>query len=287
MSHEGRNTMSPARRAEARTSREGYESPAFAPRRRRPGSSPPRTCEPAKAGAAAGRLPVALALAALVSLGAALPAGAADARDCPGELERLTAENERLRQRVGELEARVDALQGESDDLRVAAGIAGPAVTAEVEAAEAARLTTAVEAGTRTVTSGASPLEVHDGTRAPHWIVFRYVRTGEAPVPEIAMDLRTQFSGGIYRDAETLVLSVDGSPVECPVTSYRSRPVTGGGSRKRIRKDHEQLTVAIPRAALERMAAARTITGTLGPTAFALTDRQLASLRVIERSLAE
>ena len=230
-------------------------------------------------------LALASALAAALDLAPVTPALAGDATsDAPGdatEVERLTTENEALRRRVRELEAREGDAQGAAPEAG-AAKEPGYVVVKPAPAADAARLTTITEAGTRTVSTGASPLDVTRGSRAQQWVVFRYQRAGEQPVRDITMDVHTQFSGSIYRRVKTLALTVDGERIDCPVAGYDARAVTGGGSRRRVTKNHEELTVTIPVATLRRMAAAQAVTGRLGPIGFTLTRDQLASLRALD-----
>lgn len=229
-------------------------------------------------------LALALEMPAALSLMPATSAFATDEPDGTAEVERLTTENEALKRRLEKLEAHGRSDPGEAadtDDSEAAGNIVVPAAPPAGGAADVSRLTTITEAGTRTVSTGASRLEVMRGSRAPQWVAFRYERAGDQLVHEITMDLHTQFSGGIYRHVKTLALSVDGNRIDCPVTSYDARAVTGGGSRRRVSRDHEELTVTIPVAALQRMAAARAVTGSLGPVAFELTREQLASLRAL------
>jgi hypothetical protein len=219
-------------------------------------------------------------LPAALGLTPATPALAAAEPDGAAEVERLQRENEALKRRVEELETRGGAADAPGRGYTV-----GPPQPPARGAAAAPRLTTISEAGTRTVSTGASRLEVTRGSRAPQWVAFRYERAGDQPVRAITMDLHTQFSGGIYRRVKSLALSVDGDRIDCPVTSYDARPVTGGGPRRRVSRDHEELTVEIPVSALRRMAGAQAVTGSLGPVAFALRRDQLASLRALDESV--
>jgi hypothetical protein len=218
-----------------------------------------------------------LAAMGLVPVTAAL---ATDEADSATEVERLTTENEELKRRLEELEDREGAATRSLDDANEAGDVVVPA--ARPAAADAARLTTITGPGTRTVSTGASRLEVTRGSSASQWVAFRYERAGEQPVRDITMDVHTQFSGSIYRSAKTLELSVDGDRIECPVTNYDSRAVTGGGTRRRVSRDHEEVTVTIPVTTLHRMATAKAVTGSLGAVAFELTRDQIASLRALD-----
>jgi hypothetical protein len=216
-----------------------------------------------------------------VGLAPVTPALATDEAGSATEVERLTTENEELKRRVQELEDREGAASRTLDDANEAGNVVVPAAP-PAGGADAARLTTITGPGTKTVSTGASRLEVTRGSSAPQWVAFRYDRAGEQPVRDITMDVHTQFSGSIYRSAKTLELSVDGDRIECPVTNYDSRAVTGGGTRRRVSRDHEEVTVTIPVTTLHRMAAAKTVTGSLGAVGFELTRDQIASLRALD-----
>jgi hypothetical protein len=217
---------------------------------------------------------------AALALASVTPALATDEAGSATEVERLTTENEELKRRIEELEEREGAATRSLNDADEAGDVVVPAAR-PAGGTDAARLTTITGPGTRTVSTGASTLEVTRGSSAPQWVAFRYERAGEQPVRDITMDVHTQFSGSIYRSVKTLELSVDGDRIECPVTSYDSRAVTGGGSRRRVSRDHEEVTVTIPVTTLHRMAAAKSVTGSLGAVRFELTRDQIASLRAL------
>lgn len=206
----------------------------------------------------------------------------------PPDVQHLAAENARLAARIAELEARIADLQAENDDLKIVAGVAPPPVGPAAAAKEPPQVTDTVAGNTRTVSAPGGLLKITHGSQADHWVGFRYQRPADArsgPVQVIAMDLRTKFSGRVYRNVKTLVLSIDGEDVDCPVTAYRARLITGGGTRKRIKKHDEFLSVAISTSAVDRILMGRQVGGRLGPVRFALTTQQLAALRVLRKSL--
>lgn len=215
-------------------------------------------------------------------------AGAHGDPGCPAEVQRLSAANAELAAQVDELRARVAALQAENDDLKIVAGITpAPGGTAATDDRPPS-ITDTVEGTTRTLAASGGQLKITRGGRASHWVHFRYEQPAHAPsgtLQTIVMDLRTKFSGGVYSNVKALVFSVDGEDVSCPVTAYRARSLTGGGTRKRIKKDDEFLTVAIPLPAVDRILAGRKVGGRLGPARFAFTVQQLAALRVLRASL--
>jgi hypothetical protein len=208
--------------------------------------------------------------------------GFADPPAAATELERLEAENARLRAENEKLKSQVETVEGENEGLREQAEeLAG-------EAAVPPPLNTTVDAssGRTTVTTAASELRVTKGSAAWHWVAFGSTREGgstDATAAEIVMHLGTKFSGGIYRGTDTLRLSVDGEPFDCPVKAYRARPVTMGGTQKRQRRDDELLTITIPPAAVAKLEAARSVTGNLGRVGFKLTAAQLTALRAVAR----
>jgi len=205
----------------------------------------------------------------------------AQGNDASSELERLTAENARLKAENARLRSEKQTVEVEVEELRehtdqLADEIATPPP-----------LSTAVDepSGTTTVTAAASRVRVTKGTRAKHWIAFRSARQSagtEAPV--IQLYLSAKFSGGIYRGVKTLHLTVDGESFDCPVTAYRARPVTLGLPKKRIRRDDEFLTIALPPPAVARMDEASSVTGTLGRVELELSAAQLTALRAVVRS---
>jgi hypothetical protein len=199
------------------------------------------------------------------------------------ELERLEAENARLRTENERLKSQMNTVEVENEELREHAEDLAD------DAAPPPPLTTTVDAasGLTSVTTTASKLRVTKGTHARHWVSFSAARAAgqaNATAAEIAMHLGAKFSDGIHRNTNILRLSVDGESFDCPVKTYRARPMTMGGTHRRQRREDELLTVAIPPAAVAKVEGARSVTGSLGRVEFALTAAQLTALRAIVRS---
>jgi hypothetical protein len=214
----------------------------------------------------------------LVILGLALvmPGGAGAEQD--SEVERLKAENERLKAELDELKSPTDEQKPDQREDRPPARESPPSNYY----APAPKLYQAP--GTQTLQTQLSKLKVTHGSHANHWVSFRTERgSGTSP---IVMELKTKFSGGIYRNRKSLSLSVDGAPVECNVTDYKSRAVTGGSPHKRIRKDNETVTVEIPATAFETIGRAGNVEGTFGRVRFVFSQDQLTELRALIRNVS-
>jgi hypothetical protein len=218
-------------------------------------------------------------LAALLAL-AAGPVAAGD--PCPPRLEETLAENARLRARIAELESELAGLRAEKRDLQIVAGIAPADAGERAERAVRERLTTSAAGGTTTVTTPPLRLDVTHGTAARHWVRFRAAGASDA----VLMVVSTRASGGIYRGVPHAVIDVDGASIACAVVGYDSRRVTAGTARAPVRRDDETVTLRLPPAAIERLAAARQARGRLGPVRFTLSDPQLAAVRVVRTALA-
>ena len=217
-----------------------------------------------------GTVRVSLVVAAFLGAGLA-------AAEPPAELGRLRAENAQLR-------ARLEALEAENQELKRLAGVVPPET---VEQAAAARLTTEFDAaaGVTTVATRPSPLDVTQGSRAEHSITLRHEQGGPEPTAGVMLLVATTFSGGIYRRVKTMHLRVDGREEECEVVGFRARPIMTGPPQRRIRRDHEWVTVAIGPPTLGRIASARNVSGALGRTRFVLTPEQLMSFRALQRRI--
>lgn len=225
--------------------------------------------------------PVMIGLAALVVACLSSADARAQDNDPAAELQRLRDENARLKAENARLRSEKQTVEVEVEELRE-----HTADLAE-EAAAPPPLTTTVDepTGTTTVTAEATRLQVTSGTRARHWVAFRSARAAtDSGSPRIYMYVSTNFSGGIYRGVDTLRLSVDGETFDCPVVSYKARPVTMGTTKKRLRRDNESLIVALPPAAVTRMEGASRVTGRLGRAEFTLSGAQLSAMRAVVRS---
>jgi hypothetical protein len=206
-------------------------------------------------------------VAGLVATVGRASVGLAEPPAATTELERLEAENARLRTENEKLKSQMNTVEVENEEP----------LTTTVDAAS----------GLTSVTTTASELRVTKGTHHRHWVAFGAARAAgqaDATAAEIVMHVGAKFSGGIHRNTDILRLSVDGESFDCPVKAYRARPMTMGGTHRRQRRDDELLTVAIPPAAVAKVEGARSVTGSLGRVEFALTAAQLSALRAIVRS---
>jgi hypothetical protein len=205
-------------------------------------------------------------------LAVALVGLAAAVRADDGALERLRAENARLEARVRELEAENAALRARA---------------ANIETTAERSVTTSVDEE-RAVTSldvAPSRLELTGGNRSRHWISLHAKRgTGAAAGGSAEILIEAAASNGVYRRAERLELSVDGTPLVLPVTSRSATPILAGPQQQRV-GEREAVHVAVPTDALARIGAAGAVSGRLGPTTFVLDAEQLASFAAVARRL--
>jgi len=117
-------------------------------------------------------------------------------------LERLRAENARLEARVRELEAENAALKGR---------------VGSVDAKAERSVTTSVDEDTDRTSLDMEPsrLELTGGNRSRHWISL-HAESGDAQI-----GIEAAASNGVYRRADRLELSLDGTPL--PLTGAELR----------------------------------------------------------------
>jgi hypothetical protein len=189
----------------------------------------------------------------------------------------LVAENARLRARVAELEA-------ENARLRNDAGLATTLTTA---ASDAIRVTFDEDANTTRISTAPSRLVRAGGARLRHWLTLEATFPGQTPPrppADAVLVVETSASAGDYGRATVARLVIDGHAEECRVVRYASEPIVAGrmtvpaGARERV-------TVALPAATLDRMAAGRQVRVALGANEFALTAEQLVALRAFRERL--
>ena len=198
---------------------------------------------------------------------------AGDARAEDEALERLRAENARLEARVRELEAENAALRGR---------------VGSVDAQAERSVTTSVDED-RELTSLAmepSRLQLTGGNRSRHWISLHAEQGAGARAgagPEIAIEAAS--SNRVYRKAERLELSLDGTPLSLPVTSRTAAPILAGPQAQRV-GERETVRVAVQADTIARIGAAHEVSGRLGPTTFLLNPEQIASFAAVARRLA-
>ena len=181
------------------------------------------------------------------------------------EAARLRAENARLQSRVRELEA-------ENASLRARVGT--------VEAAADRSVTTERDdtGAVRAVELEPSRLELTGGNRSRHWISL-HAEEGAATI-----QIEAAASSGAYRDVAELELTLDGTPLELPVTSRTATPIFAGPRQERV-GERETVSIAAPADLVARIGSAREVRGRLGPTTFVLAPEQVASFAAVARRL--
>jgi len=206
--------------------------------------------------------------------------------DAPqAEVLRLREENAALRRRVAELEAKLAAMgaaveQAETRSRRLAEQVA------EVEAEHAAEqqreavfLTRSYDAATKRtrIVSRSMPMVMTAGPARHHALLLSVEfaeRAPSEPIEAVTLHVAAQFSGGVYREVETLKLIAGERVFACRVTAYDSVFRRVGSPRNRQRKDDENFTVAVPAEALAAIGEAERATGELGGSRFELTAEQ-------------
>lgn len=85
------------------------------------------------------------------------------------------------------------------------------------------------ELGSSRVETEPSRLEGMGGGKGRHWLIWRGQRPPGGSRPDAAsLVVDSVDSGGQYGDVHTVQLSVDGTPVDCPVADYRMQINTTG-----------------------------------------------------------
>ena len=196
----------------------------------------------------------------LVLIGASVVAAA------DSDVERLRAENARLEARVRELEAENAALKGR---------------VGSVDAKAERSVTTSVDEDTDRTSLDMEPsrLELTGGNRSRHWISL-HAESGDAQI-----GIEAAASNGVYRRAERLELSLDGTPLSLPVTSRTAAPIIAGPQQARV-GERETVQIAVSTDTIARIGAAHEVSGRLGPTTFVLNPEQIASFAAVARRLA-
>jgi hypothetical protein len=221
------------------------------------------------AGRTAGQL-VCIAVAALAATSATVCAE-------PPDAAALEAEIARLRSRVAALEAENARLRGASEAVEALERTSAQAVDETFDPAT----------DTTTLSTAPSRLVRVQGGVLRHFLVLRATHPGRAratPPGEVQLVVETAASAGEYRRATALRLVVDGSAEEYAVVAYATQPIIAGRSSGRT-GERETVTVTLPIAALDRMAAGHEVRATLGRHEFALTAEQLLAVRAFRRRL--
>jgi hypothetical protein len=211
--------------------------------------------------AAMGSRAVAWALGAAVALALGGPGKTRAAET--DDIQRLRTENAALR-------TRIEALEREVETLRALADVAPDDTEPPVVATRADDETDGDGLMTRYIR-----LERRHGSNAPHF--FTLTRDGSGA---LTGRIETELSGGIYEHTRRVRLVIDDAAHEFPVTGYDKRRVTTG-LKRRIRRDHEDVTFAVAPDALAAMADARRVEIDLGRSAFVVPPRGLVALRLL------
>jgi len=98
--------------------------------------------------------------------------------------------------------------------------------------------------------------------------------------------IRSEFSGGIYRNTEQLELRLDGKTETLPIAGYDVNRITASSGRRAQRRDHETVHVVLDARQLAALAETATLSGKLGRTSFTVPAETLASLRALARKTA-
>lgn len=180
-----------------------------------------------------------------------------------GEVEDLQEENTRLRDRIERLERENARLRRIGPD---------PARIDEAAVAERVTVTARGDGGAAVVTASL-PLTVTAGSRADHALDLM------AADGAVDATFRSWFTGGIHARVTEVVLDADDRAFRLPVVDYDVTRVTTGSPQRRRRRDHERLTVTLPRDVLEAAGTARSVGGAIGRVRFVLEPRDQATLR--------
>jgi hypothetical protein len=198
----------------------------------------------------------------LVALVLVLAAGAPGVRgDDTGALQE---ENARLRARLAELERENARLRGEVNNSQ-------PAIPTRV-------VERAADDGSKLWTTEPAPIDISAG-RSAH-LLWLERTPGEAGG---VLWIRSEFSGGIYRNTEQLELQLDGKTETLPIAGYDVNRITANAGRHSQRRDHETVHVVLDARQLAALAATATLSGKLGRTSFTVPAETLASLRALAR----
>ena len=179
----------------------------------------------------------------------------------------LQAENARLRARVAELEQENARLRGEVKHIE-------PAIPTHV-------VERAADDGSKIWTTEPAPIDISAG-RSLH-LLWLERTPGEAGG---VLWIRSEFSGGIYRNTEQLELRLGGKTETLPIAGYDVNRITASAGRRPQRRDHETVHVVLDARQLAKLAETATLSGKLGRTSFTVPAETLASLRALARKTA-
>lgn len=211
------------------------------------------------------------------------------------ELERVKAAYNRLEAETGRLRAELAQLRISNEDLRVQTQelteLAGLTPAGDRVESASARFTSEFDeaTGRTTVRSGIEELKVTRGSAADHRLSLAYSFEGEqmqVPPDVVTLFIQAKFSGGVYKDQDSVTLDIDGEEVTIPITDYDmvSRKVRVAGKRT-LRKDDETLKIEIDAELLRRLARAIQVKMTIGPVVLEPTRDQTAMFRAVRKRI--
>lgn len=131
------------------------------------------------------------------------------------------------------------------------------------------------------------PMQITRGRSRNHWLRLSYEGPGESSVNQrqVLVQIIGKMSGGIYRSAKELQMTVDGRPIAFPITDYNATHRMSGGGRHRIRRDDEYVTASMSPQQLASIVHARHVEGRLGPSRFLFTKDQLSAAKAMLKEL--
>lgn len=227
--------------------------------------------------------------ALLIALVFALPAmGEQDAT----EIQRLSAENQALRQQVAELEARLKQLETKSEDLAAEKQqleqLAGITVSGEAVESKRALIESKFDKKSQRTVVRSKPekLAITHGSRADHWFSVAYSFPGETqagPPEKLTAFIQTTGSGGVYNATTPLVLDLGGEePMTLTPASYSSiHKRSSTGATASTRKDNETLIYEFTWEQARILARSLEVTGTLGNTRIKITPEIQADIKAL------
>lgn len=225
-----------------------------------------------------------------------------------GEVLRLTAENQQLREQIDALTAELDALRQtlaalqqdhvelteETEQLEKQAARQqvppAPFIQDRAMAIQADRVRGKYDQdGDRTVvTFGPEELEVESNPGTFYFsVVFSHDGREPAAVDQATLYLQTFRAGRLFHQQETAEFQVDGEPELIAITGYDLKArKTGAAGRTRTDRSDEVVEFKLDRAALARLGDAKRLTVDLGRGLVRFDQDDLAALRAVAQRMS-
>jgi hypothetical protein len=225
----------------------------------------------------------------------ALAAARQENAELRAELERVKSAYDRLEAQTGRLRADLAELGRKNEDLSVQTRelteLAGLTPLGDRVESALSRFTSTFDpqTGRTVVRTGVERLRVTRGSAADHRLSLAYSYPGQqmqTPPATVSLFIQAKFSGGVYREQDTVTLDIDGEAVDVPIADYDAvtRRVRVAGKRT-LRKDDETLTVEIDAELLRRLARAIQVRITVGPVHLEPTRDQTALFRAVQKRI--